>query len=380
VKVALAHDWLTGFRGGERVLEAMCELYPNSPLYTLIYSPGSTSASIENREIIASSINTWPEIEKHYRKLLPLYPWALKSLKFDQRASHYDLLLSSSHCVIKGISRSSIPHISYIHSPMRYMYDQFPIYFGKESKASPLEKLVAMGIRPFLKSWDYLSNDYVTTLVANSSFVGKRIEEFYRRECQVIHPFVDLKEITTFMDQHQEKLLHKQSGPYFVMVTALAPNKRVDLAIKACAELNVPLKIIGTGQCEKELKALRPPQVEFLGSIPRHELFHYLRNARALIFPGVEDFGITPLEALALNIPIVALGYGGVMDYLHEGVAEFFYESTQDSLKKALEVFMEREKAMEFSSLPLESKKITSQFTKEIFQQKIKKIIATTMS
>ena len=218
MKVVLLHDWLTGFRGGERVLEAFCEMFPEAPLYTLIYQKGSTCAIIENRKITSSFLNHIPGIHQHYRKFLPLFPKAAESLKIIENA---DLVLSSSHCVIKGVQKPlGAKHVSYIHSPMRYLYDQYDVYFGKD--APFYQQMGAKVFKDYLVNWDKASNSNVDLMIANSNFVQQRITKYYGTSSVVVHPFVDLKDFR----QTQQNLPAKED--YYVMFTAFAPNKRVD--------------------------------------------------------------------------------------------------------------------------------------------------------
>ncbi len=359
-KVVLLHDWLTGFRGGERVLEAMCELYKDAPLYTLIYDKGSASPLIEDRKITVSALNKIPGISTHYRKFLPFFPSAIDNLKIKENAQ---VVLSSSHCVIKGLKKpkGSI-HISYIHSPMRYMYDQFEVYFGKHA---PLyQQLGAKAFRSYITNWDIKSNENVDYMIANSAFIQKRIKQYYNRESVVIHPFVDLKDFRPL-----------QSGPnkkedFYLMVTAFAPNKRVDLAIETFNQNKKRLKIIGSGQQEKWLKSIANPNIEFYGNLSREEVIQNMRSARGFIFPGVEDFGITPLESLASGTPVIAFKEGGVLETLTPETATFFTEATSQSLNDAINRF-EKEN---FDLKNLYER--AEEFSKESFQKKISNFIS----
>jgi len=327
--VVLAHDWITGFRGGERVLDAFCELYPQAPLYTLIHDPGTASKRIEERKIHTSFIGAVPGAKTKYRMLLPILPWAARAMTIQEPCR---VLLSSHHCVIKGIKKpQDAIHISYVHSPMRYMYDQYDNYFG-HSASWPI-RLGGRVFRPYLVNWDIATNDNVDVMIANSNFVRERIRKFYGRDAEVIHPFVDLNDFTEIRGQQTLK------QDYFVMVSAFAPNKRVDLAIEACNRLRRPLKIIGSGQLEASLRSLAGPTIEFLGNRSRLEVIQILAGAQAFIFPGVEDFGITPLESLAAGTPVVAFRAGGVLETLTDADTLFFNEPTVDSLVGALKGF-----------------------------------------
>lgn len=334
-KVALLHDWLTGFRGGEWILEALCEVFPSSPLYTLIHEPGTTSPIIEQRQIRSSFLSSIPGIGHHYRKFLPLFPLAAQSLKID---SSIDTLVSSSHCVIKGVPKpENAYHLSYVHSPMRYMYDQFDSYFGRASGAPVYQQWGARAFRPYLTSWDRQSNSNVDMLVANSSFVRERIRRFYQRDAVVVHPFVEASDFSAQAGVAKED--------FFLMVTAFAPNKRVDLAVTAFNELGLKLKIIGAGQENARLRAMAGPNIEFLGGgVDRNGVVSHMARARAFVFPGVEDFGITPLEALAAKTPVIAFRGGGVLETLTENDAVFFDEPTVSSLTAGVRKFLDRER------------------------------------
>lgn len=332
-KVAILHDWLTGYRGGERVLEAICEMYPEAPIYTLIHKKGSTSPFLESRQIITSWLDRIPGIHENYRYFLPLMPLAVSSLKIPP---DIEIVISSSHCVIKGVKKpANAKHISYIHSPMRYMYDQFENYFGK---SNPIVKVAAYAMKPYLRTWDYVTNAHIDVLVANSTFVKSRIENFYNRDAIVIHPFVDLKDFAHV----QSNFFRKED--FFIMVTAFAPNKRVDLAINTFNLLKKELRIIGSGSKEEEqyLRSLAGHTIHFMGTLSRQEVIDQLRKARALIFPGIEDFGIVPLESLAAGTPVIAYGFGGVLDTLSSKEATFFYEDSVTSLTESIKSFEEK--------------------------------------
>lgn len=353
--IALLHDWLTGFRGGERILEAFCQMHPESQIYTLIHRKDSTSPTIESRKITTSFLNRIPGVEVHYRKFLPLFPLAASSLKI---SSDVDVLLSSSHCVIKGVKKPpGSVHVSYIHSPMRYLYDQFDSYFG--SHAPLYQQLGARAFRGYLTHWDIESNQNVDHMIANSYFVQERIRRIYSRDSVVIHPFVDLEDIAKY------KISDATKEDFYLMVTAFAPNKRVDLAIETFNELKKPLKIIGSGQQEQELKKKALPNIEFLGNLPRSEVIAYMRKAKGFVFPGVEDFGITPLESLACGTPVIAYKAGGVLETLTDETCKFFTSPISASLKEAIQEF----ERVDFNTDTL--KRRASEFSKAQFINKI---------
>jgi glycosyltransferase involved in cell wall biosynthesis len=331
-KVVILHDWLTGYRGGERVLEALCEMYPEAPIYTLIHKKGSTSPYLESKTIYTSFLNFIPGIAKHYRKFLPLMPLAAERLKLPQDT---ELVISSSHAVIKGVRiPKGAKHISYIHSPMRYLYDLFEVYFGP---TAPWYQRWGIKIfKSYLINWDKNSNQSIDCMIANSKFVQDRIKKAYCCDSRVVYPFVDLKDFQNLSQRPKQK--------YFLMVTAFAPNKRVDLAIEAFNQLGFKLKIIGSGQQETYLKGLANSNIEFLGNLDRGLVIQHLQETQALVFPGVEDFGITPLEALAAGTPVIAFAEGGVLETLYgdstdKPVAKFFIKDSVAALVQAVSDF-----------------------------------------
>lgn len=360
------HDWLTGFRGGERVLEVFCEMFPEAPLYTLLHKKGSVPDSIENRVIHTSFLDKMPGIYKHYRKTLPLMPLAASMMKIREEA---DLVLSSSHCVIKGVKKpEGSVHISYIHSPMRYLYDQFDTYFGPNS---PWYQRWGMKLfRSYLTNWDLASNSNVDIPIANANFVKERIQKYYQMNSLVIHPFVDLQD---FRDKQNET---NRKEDFYIMVTAFAPNKRVDLAISTFRKLGLKLKIIGSGQEEDRLREMAGPTIEFLGNVSREKVVEQLFKAKAMIFPGVEDFGITPLESLASGTPVIAYRKGGVLETLDDQTAVFFDQQTEVALAEAIRRFQESERLFDQKILH----KRADDFSKESFRKSMESVIETTLS
>jgi len=305
-RTALVHDWLTGMRGGEKVLESLVEIFPRAPIYTLFHFPGSVSSRLERHPIHTSFLQRAPGVRRHYRRYLPLFPAAVED--FDLGA--YDLVVSTSHCVAKGaIPAPNAFHVCYCHTPMRYAWDQEHAYFPRRrGVAARLRNLVLTALR----TWDAATAPRVDLFVANSRFVAQRIRRYYGREAEVLPPPVDVELFTPAEGT--------APAPYALAVSALVPYKRIDLACTACAAAGLHLKVVGTGP---ELEPLRRryggPRAEFLGRVDDRELRRLYRGAVCFVQPGVEDFGIAAVEALACGTPVVAQGRGGVLDIVRHG-------------------------------------------------------------
>ncbi len=300
MRVALVHDWLTGMRGGERCLEVFCELFPDATLFTLVRVPGAVSSRIEGMRVETSVLNRFPGIARYYRAFLPLFPFAVERFNLEG----YDLILSSSHCVAKGVR---VPpgalHTCYIFTPMRYVWDLYDDYFGPGRAGLPARGLMALLRRRFQR-WDAATATRVHHFVAISRHVAGRVRRHYGREASVIYPPVDTARFR----------VGDGPGEFYLAVSAFAPYKRLDLAIEACNTLRRPLKIVGRGPDERKLRALAGPTVEFLGPRSDEEIATLYARCRALLFPGLEDFGIVPLEAMASGRPAIAYGRGGARE------------------------------------------------------------------
>ncbi len=326
LKIALVHDWLTGMRGGEYVLEAISEVFPKADLFTLLAQPKKISPLLTAMKTKTSLLQAVPGIEDSYRKFLPVMPWVIE--RFD--LSKYDLIISSSHCVAKGVRKSpKAVHISYVHAPMRYIWDRFEDYFG-EGRTSPVMRWAAARLRKPLQNWDrsVSTPERVDHFIANSRYIAAQIQSAYGREAEVIHPFADLSRF----------VLPRKPGNYYLMVGAFAPNKRVDIAIEAFNRLRLPLWIVGSGQDQKRLQSLAGSTIKFLGHLDNDEIDRLYAECKAFVFPGLEDFGITPLEAMASGAPVVAYGLGGVLDSIVPGETGIFFEpQTPDALVEAIQ-------------------------------------------
>jgi len=311
IQAVLVHDWLTGMRGGERVLEILCRVFPQAPVYTLIHNPAAVSDPINAHPIHTSFLQRVPGIFSHYRLLLPLFPAAVEHL----RPPPADIVISTSHCVAKGIRPvRGTPHLCYCFTPMRYVWVFPDEYFGRD----PLRRTLVRPLLRYLRWWDLRTTGRVDLFVAISRHVQRRIEDCYHRPARVVYPPVNLDFFTVDPTTPRED--------FDLIVSALVPYKRIDIAVEAYNRLKFPLKIIGSGSEYRVLRKMAGPHVEFLGRIPDSSIRQYYRRARFLIFPGEEDFGLVPLEAQACGTPVIALDRGGVQETIVPGRTGILFE------------------------------------------------------
>jgi len=322
LNVALAHDWLNGMRGGERVLEILCGLFPNAPIYTLLAIPEMLSDPIRRHAIVSSPLQRVPGIHKRYRYFLPLFPKAVERM----RPAHAELLISTSHCVAKGIrAPTGAKHLCYCFTPMRYAWLFYEEYFGP----NPLKRLLLKPLLARLRRWDRAASDRVDRFVAISRHVQRRIRDFYGRPSDIVYPPADTETFTPD---------GRAPGDYDLVVSALVPYKRVDLAVAAYSRLRRPLKIVGVGTESERLRAAAAPNVEFLGWQPDETILDLYRGCRALVFPGEEDFGIVPVEAQCCGRPVIAYGKGGALETVEASISGvFFQEQTEEALMDAVD-------------------------------------------
>ncbi|OGL09742.1 MAG: glycosyl transferase family 1 [Candidatus Rokubacteria bacterium RIFCSPLOWO2_02_FULL_73_56] len=326
-RVALVHDWLTGMRGGERCLEVACELFPEAPLYTLLWVPGSVSPLIERRRIVTSFVGRLPRAATRYRAYLPLFPAAIRRLDL----GGHDLILSLSHCVAKGVrTPPGALHLCYCFTPMRYVWDLYDDYFG--ARAGLATRLLMPPVAAALRRWDRRTAG-VHRFAAISQHIAERIRRVYGRAADVLHPPVDV----------QRFRLAEAPGDFYLVVSALAPYKRVDLAVGAANRLGRRLLVVGTGPEERRLRRLAGPTVELLGWRPDPEVAELYARCRAVLFPSHEDYGIVPLEAAAAGRPTIALARGGALETMvgldagdEPPTAVFFAEQTVEALAGAI--------------------------------------------
>ena len=362
IRVALVHDWLTGQRGGEKVLEVLAEIFPEAPIYTLFHFPGSQSPALEGREIHTSFLQRLPCLRKKYRMYLPLFPLAVEL--FD--LSDYDLVVSSSHCVAKGI----IPgpdalHLSYVHSPVRYAWNQYHAYFSPR-ELSLFRRLAVPRVIHRLRIWDVASSARVDHFIANSANVARRIRRYYRRDAEVIHPPVD----TDFFQPAA-----RPSRDYFLLVTALVPYKNAGLVVETFRQTGDRLVVVGRGMEQKALRRLAGADTQWLPAVSGERLRELYQNARALVFAGVEDFGIALAESQACATPVIAFGRGGARDIVVDRVTGvLFPEATVPGLKAALADFARLD--LDAAAIRANSLRFSAARFREEFQRSLRSLAA----
>ncbi len=355
-RIALVHDWLVTMRGGERVLEVFCELFPEAPLFTLVHRPGELSPPIERMDIRTSFIQHAPLGRSRYQYYLPLFPAAARGLDLRD----FDLILSSSSAAAKGVRpRPGAIHICYCHTPMRYIWDQYDEYFGP-GRASWIVRLAARATLPRLRRWDLQSAAGVTWFIANSENVRERIRRIYKREAVVIYPPVDVDRFT----------ISRRDDGYYLVVSALVPYKRVDLAVEAFNRRGDRLVVVGSGPEENKLRKLAQRNIEFHGRCTDDAVRRLMEGCRALVFPGQEDFGIVPVEAMACGKPVIAFGRGGALETVEDGRTGILFDEQHP---EALAAAVARLSTLRFD--PKEIRLHAEKFRRERFTEEIRRYL-----
>jgi glycosyltransferase involved in cell wall biosynthesis len=356
MRCAIVHYWLLGMRGGEKVVEALCRLFPRADIFTLFYDPDRVSPLIRSHVVKTSFLNP---LRRYYRSLLPLMPVALEH--FDLR--NYDLVISSESGPAKGVLTSSrTRHICYCHSPMRYLWDLYPAYLHEWTRSN-LKRSVMAPLANYLRVWDYASSARVDEFIANSRNVQKRIWKAYRRSSEIIYPPV---EVETFYSQ--------PADDYYLIVSELVTYKRIADAVRCFSKTNRHLKIVGHGPEYLSLKSMAGPTIEFCGRVSDAELRELYARCRAVVLPGEEDFGIVAVEALASGKPLIALGRGGVLESVPEEnprAGFFFRESGEGPLAAAVRAFEQHEPYLS----PMAIRHLASRFSEERFQREMRTLI-----
>lgn len=359
MKTALLHYWLTNIRGGEKVLAEFCRMFPDADIFTHAYNRARMGEPFASHRVVETGIARLPGARNSCQKYLPLMPSALKSLNLDG----CDLILSSESGPVKGIRKpSAATHICYCHTPMRYLWDMYDDYYRA---TGPLGKIAMTLFKRYLRNYDRKSADSVDHFIANSRFVAERIKRIYGRDSTVVHPPA---EVAFFRDGSYQK------KGYFLFVGQLIGYKRPDLALAACRRLNRRLVIAGDGPMKDRLAAQAEKEtVTFAGRAEGESLRRLYAEADALIFPGIEDFGIVPVEAQAAGTPVIALGKGGALETVTAETGVFFAEPTVDDLCGALEEFASRT----FDSAVL--KRHAETFSVENFHRNMKQFLTRTL-
>lgn len=366
LKVAIVHDWLVNYGGSERVVESLLSIYPDADIYTLVYDKKKMECHFDPKKVHTSFVQKIPCAVRLYTKMLTLMPKAFESFDF----SGYDLVISSSSSCAKGvITPPNVPHIAYIHTPMRYAWDMFHEY---KRRSGNVTRFFMDRWIPSIRLWDYVSSQRIDKIVCNSKYIKRRIKKFWNRDAKVIYPPVDTEHL------HPNG---KEPDDFYVAFSRLVPYKRMDIAIKACIKLNRHLVVIGSGSCEKELQRIArgKSNITFTGRISDGEVKQKLQACKALLFCAEEDFGIIPVEAHACGRPVIAFGSGGVTDTVEDGITGvLFKHQTVESLCNAIERFEELYCKHTFSAeeIAKSAKRFSAQHFKDEMLQAIEETIS----
>lgn len=366
MKVAVVHDWLVNYGGAERVVEAFLKVYPDADIFTLVYDEKKMGKIFPKEKVHTSFVQKIPFASKLYTKMLTLMPKAFESFDF----SSYDLVLCSSSCCAKGvITPPDVPHIAYVHTPMRYAWDQF---FEYQKRSNKIVSFFMARFMPSIRLWDFVSSERIDKIIANSSYIKRRIKKYWNLDSTVVYPPVDTKRLCPN---------GKEAEDFYVVFSRFVPYKRIDLAISACGELVRKLVVIGGGSQEKELKALASKyeaDITFTGRISDDEVKDYLQRCKAMIFCAEEDFGIVPVEVQACGRAVIAYGKGGALETVIDGKTGVFFEEQEvKSVIEAVKKFETLSKDNVFNSKEISSHAQT--FSTERFCVQIKEEIEKTL-
>jgi glycosyltransferase involved in cell wall biosynthesis len=360
MKVAVVHYWLVTMRGGEKMLEALLELFPEADIYTHVYDPAGVSASINSHRIHTSSIKRLPFARRLYQKYMPLMPNALKEFNLGE----YDLVISSEAGPAKGVvPHPDAYHICYCHSPMRYVWDMYHEYF---QKSGVLVRFFMKRLVPSLRVWDVYSANLVDRFIPNSSYVAKRIQRYYNRDAEVVFGPADIEPYLA---------VPRKVEDFYLFFGQIVPYKRLDIALEACVNSGRKLVVAGAGARKQDIRRYeKSGLVTFAGRLEDAEISGYFSRARALLFPGIEDLGLVPIEANAAGCPVIAFRQGGVLDTVKENVTGLFFdEQTPAALTAALDKFEAREDSFTGRRQYTDQVK---QFSRKEFIRRVGRIIA----
>ncbi len=366
-KIALVHDFLVNYGGAERVLEMLMEMFPEAPIYTLLYDKEKMRGKFSNKEIRTSFLQKFPKfLRKRHRWLLPFCAVAPET--FDLR--DFDLVISSSGAWSKGIvTKLRTIHVAYIHSPMRFVWDYNEKYLREVRK-----KRSGFWVRlvlSYLRIWDKMAAERPDFLLANSAYTQKRIKKYYRRESEVIYPPVFWKNELEMADGEKRKDL---SEKYFLTVSRLTENKKIDAIVKAFNKLGLPLVVVGEGREEESLKSIAEKNITFLGWQNESELQKIYAGSRAFVFASLDDFGMAPVEAMSFGVPVIALREGGALETVQEGkTGEFFDAATPEVIADGVRRFSENEKEKAYDKEYIKSQ--ADRFGKDKFMTELHKFL-----
>lgn len=367
MKTALVHDWVVNLGGGEKCLEIFHKLYPDAPLYTLVYDLDSVqSLGFSDHQVQGSILQGRRNIRKNYRKYLPLFPYAIE--QFD--LSEYDVILSSSHCAAKGVlTRADQMHICYCHTPVRYAWDLTHQYLKQSHLEQGIKSALARMVLHYIRMWDIQSSNRVDHFIANSHYTAQRIWRVYRREAAVIYPPVNIKRFKR--EDHKDN--------YFLFVSRLVPYKKADLVIKTFTAMGLPLKVAGDGPDGEECRKMAGENIDMLGYVKNKDLPQIIGKARAVVFAAEEDFGIVPVEAQACGTPVIAYGKGGATESVisadgsnwDQATGIYFSEHTVPALQEAIQKFLRWEECFDREVI----RRNAERFSAERYEKEIAAIV-----
>lgn len=357
-RIAIVCSWLNQYGGAERVLETLHEMYPRAPIYTSMYSPKAMPRHFASWDIRTSFLQQMPFSRSHHQLFLPLYPIAFEQLDL----SGYDLVIDVSSAFSYGVlTRPETPHISYCLTPARFLWNYHD--YARRESLGPLARVALAPLLTWLRAWDVEASRRVDHFVAISRLVESRIRKYYGRESSIIYPAIDVRRF--------EPATAGEVEDYFLVVSRLIPYKRIDLAVDAFNQLGLPLKVVGGGRDRASLESMAAPNVQFLGRVSDADLMRLYAHCRAFIFPGEEDFGLTPLEAQAAGRPVIAYGAGGALETVKAGVTgEFFRAASAESLAETVAAFQ----ADRYD--PVEIRRQAEAFDVEVFKREFGAYVA----